>query len=140
MPSLLPPENIQNDINLIKEAEFRTLDCDDIINLNKRLKTSLMNYPKDYGEFLSHKFGDFEKIIMSKGTCKDALKNRNYNIAANFLSIARENPESIFYGELGMAHTILKNKVAASIINSSAEFKGKVCVINLYCYNCSNEK
>ena len=59
---------------------------------------------------------------MSRGTCKDALNNRNYNIAANFLSIARENPESIFYGELGMAHTIFKNKVASSIINNSEEF------------------
>lgn len=38
-----------------------------------------------------------------------------------------------------MAHTILKNKVAAAIINNSPKFKGKVCVINLYCYNCSTD-
>ena len=38
------------------------------------------------------------------------------------------------------AHTILKNKVAATIINNSPKFKDKVCVINLYCYNCSTYK
>lgn len=48
--------------------------------------------------------------------------------------------DNIYYGELGMAHTILKNKVAASLINDLPQFKDKVCVVNLYCYNCTTEK
>ena len=36
-----------------------------------------------------------------------------------------------------MAHTVLINRNTASIINESSPFKDKVCVINLYCMNCS---
>ena len=59
-------------------------------------------------------------------------------MAENFLALDREITAPVYYGEFGMAHTILKNhRLLASIINDSAPFKNKVAVINLYCYNCT---
>jgi hypothetical protein len=44
----------------------------------------------------------------------------------------------MYYAELGGAHTMLSRQVtAASIINASEQFKDKVCVVNLYCDNCT---
>jgi len=133
-------ENIRGSIELIKSANDSLKDCSYIIDFNANLKKDLSTNKPDYVSYLGKNYKDFERIVMSKGTCNDVYKNRNYNIADNFLSFDAESNDSIYYGELGMAHTILKNKVAATIINNSSKFKDKVCVINLYCYNCTTNK
>ena len=140
LPLSQPPENIQNEILLIKNSDTSLIGCDDVLNINAIIKKGILKNKEDFKKYLGDNYADFEKIIESKGTCKDAFKNRNNNIAENFLSFDNDYNDPIYYGELGMAHTILKNKVAASIINNSPKFKDKVCVINLYCYNCTTEK
>ncbi len=140
LPLSQPPENIKNDILLISNSDNSVIDCDNLLNINASLKKGISNYKSEYEKYLGTNYNDFGRIIESQGTCKDAFKNRNNNIAENFLSFDYDYNDPIYYGELGMAHTILKNKVAASIINNSPKFKDKVCVINLYCYNCTTEK
>jgi len=140
IPNKQSPENIRGSIGLIKSANDSLRDCSNIIDFNANLKKDLTTNNPDYVSYLGKSYKDFERIVMSKGTCNDVYKNRNYNIADNFLSFDAESNDSIYYGELGMAHTILKNKVAATIINNSSKFKDKVCVINLYCYNCTTNK
>jgi hypothetical protein len=135
MPGKLPPGSIRQNIDFIKEINDSSKDCSDVIRHNSDLRGSLALYKGDYKEYFGQYYRDFERIVLTKGTCKDGLKNRNYNIAANFLSFDEESNDALYYGELGMAHTILKNKVAAAIINAAPKFKNKVCVINLYCYN-----
>ena len=135
-----PPENIRNSIELINAVNDSLVACDQIIAFNTHLKKDLAINKQAYMAFLGPDYLDFQRIVLSKGTCNDAYKNRSYNIADNFLSFDAETNDSIYYGELGMAHTILSNKVAAAIINNSPKFKGKVCIINLYCYNCSTNK
>jgi hypothetical protein len=137
MPDKQSPENIKNSIGLIKSANDSLKDCSYIIDFNANLKKDLTTNKQDYMAYLGPNYKDFERIVMNKGTCKDALKDRNYNIADNFLFFDMESNDSMYFGELGMAHTILKNKVFANIINNSPKFKDKVCVINLYCYNCT---
>jgi hypothetical protein len=140
IPNKQSPENIKSSIALIKSANDSLKDCSYLLDFNATLKQDLTINKPDYVTYLGERYKDFERIVMSKGTCNDVYKNRNYNIAGNFLSFDAESNDSIYYGELGMAHTILKNKVAATIINNSLKFKYKVCVINLYCYNCTTNK
>lgn len=140
LPDSMPPGTIKHDIELIKETLDTVIDCDKLLSINSKVKEGLKNDRIEYETYLGKSFKDFERIIISKGTCTDVYKNRNYNMAENFLSFASETKDSIYYGELGMAHTIFKNKVFSYIVNNSSNFKDKVCVINLYCYNCSTQK
>ena len=45
--------------------------------------------------------------------------------------------DSLYFGEFGMAHTVLNTRDLAAIIRHTEPFVDKVCVINLYCYHCS---
>ena len=58
-------------------------------------------------------------------------------MAKNLLRFDNVLNDSIYYLQIGMAHSILLYKNAASYINNTSKFKNKVCVINTYCYNCS---
>ncbi len=97
----------------------------------------LAGHEQDFKAYLGSAYADFEKIIRNNGSCKDPLRNRNGHMAENFLALDREITAPVYYGEFGMAHTILKNKDLASIINDTNSMKGKVAVINLYCYACA---
>jgi len=138
LPEQVPPQPIGDAIGLIRQAPDSGYDCDGTIRLNDRLKQTLADHEQDFKVYLGSAYDDFEKIVRNNGSCKDPLRNRNGHMAENFLALDRGITAPVYYGEFGMAHTILKNhQLLASIINDSAPFKDKVAVINLYCYNCT---
>ena len=137
LPALESPPNIKPFIDLIKNADDTISDCDYIININSNLRKAFIHNANTFSEYLREYYSDFEKIVLNKGNCKDVYKDRNNNMATNFLSFDKDFKNNMYYGELGEAHTVLLNKNTASIINGYSDFKDKVCVINLYCYNCT---
>lgn len=140
LPGTDPPATISNAIGLIKQAPDSGYDCDATIAFNKQLKRSLDANEPAYRDYLDTGYPDFEKIVRNNGSCKDALRNRNDHMAANFLALDRTTNADVYYGEFGEAHTILKNRVLASLIARNKNFRGKVAVINLYCQDCSNPR
>lgn len=137
LPEAEPPTTIKSAIKLIRDCDDTIINCDYILSLNSKLKDAITTYELAFQQYFGDKYYDVKQIVFNNGSCKDALKNRNKNMAANFLSFDNKNNDKIYYGELGMAHTILINKNTASYINDNSKFKNKVCVINTYCYNCS---
>ena len=137
LPNSIPPDKIKNSIDLIKNANDTLYDCDYILNLNSQLKEELEKNKTDFQKYFSINFNDFNLIINNNGDCKDALKDRNINMAKNLLQFDNVFNDSIYYLQIGMAHSTLLYKNAASYINNASKFKDKVCVINTYCYNCS---
>jgi hypothetical protein len=145
LKSILPatasvPENIKPAIDLIRNASDTLKECDYIININDGLKRSLAKNKLQFVQYFENNYADFEKIVLNNGNCKDRYKDRNKNMAFNFLSFDKDFKQPIYYGELGEAHTVLLNKNVASIINKSLQFKDQVCVVNLYCYNCTTSE
>jgi hypothetical protein len=138
LPATAPPPGIADAINQVKKADLLSDDCDYIIGINKILKRSLEANRQSYIDFLEKRYNDFERIVTNGATCKDTRKDRNPNLAANFLSFDKVFNQRMYYASLGSAHTDLSRRVtAASIINHSEQFKGKICVVNLFCDNCS---
>jgi len=137
LPSAEPPEKIKETIELIKNSNDTLNDCDYIVSINSKLKKAINDNSAEFQKYFANKFSDVKQIVFNNGSCKDAQKNRNKNMAENFLSFDEKENDKIYYGQLGMAHTILKNKNTASYLNENSKFKNKVCVINTYCYNCS---
>ncbi len=137
LPENQPNESISKAIEIIKGGDETNNDCSYILKLNSKLKEDLNNNKQEFMNFIGKNYLDFERIIINEGTCKDERRNRNYNMVDNFLLFDSIVNDNLYYGELGMAHTILKNKVFASILNEKQNFKNKVCVINIYCHNCS---
>lgn len=140
LPPDTPPQAITPFVQLIKNANNTLTDCNYIIDMNNQLKKALARYQQVFTEYFGSNYADFERIVLNNGNCKDAFNNRNKNMAVNFLSFDKKRNQSIYYGELGEAHTVMVNKNTASIINQSQAFANKVCVVNLYCYNCSTPK
>ncbi|MES2006392.1 MAG: hypothetical protein V4450_17880 [Bacteroidota bacterium] len=137
-PAAQPPVEIASSIALIKNANPGLTQCDYITDINKTLKKELGRNTKSFMFFFGENFRDFERIVTNGATCNDTRKNRNPNLAANFLSFDKEFQHRMYYAELGGAHTMLSQQAtAASIINESDQFKNKVCVVNLYCANCT---
>jgi hypothetical protein len=132
-----PPKEIAPAITIIRNASDTVWECEYITGINKQLRKAHKDHQADFQSWLAEKYPDFRRMVMNGATCNDAYNNRNKNMAANFLSFDQEFQQPVYFGELGEAHTILKNKNAASIINNSPGFKERVCVINLYCYHCS---
>ncbi len=132
-----PPEKIRSAIELIKTSNDTLYDCDYILSLNSKLKDALDKYQDDFKKYFTENFNDFKLIVQNNGNCKDALRNRNRNMVANFLSFDKIFNGNIYYGQLGMAHTVLLNKNTAYNLNASPNFKDKICVINTYCDNCT---
>ncbi|MES2372746.1 MAG: hypothetical protein V4557_09215 [Bacteroidota bacterium] len=138
LPNITAPAEITTSIDLIKNADPALADCDYITGLNKTLKKALDQNKKAFNDYFGNRYRDFERIVTNGASCNDIRNDRNPNMAANFLSFDREFNQQMYYGELGAAHTILTRRVtAASIINNSEQFKDKVCVVNLFCDNCS---
>ena len=137
LPNIRPSEKIESVIELIKTSNDTLNDCDYIISLNSKIENALKDNIEEFKIFFAKNFIDFQSIVENNGTCKDASKNRNQNMAINFLSFDKKFNDKIYYGQLGMAHTIFSTKNTASYINSSPAFKNKVCIINTYCYNCT---
>jgi hypothetical protein len=131
------PEAIRAAVALIRDAPDSGYDCDGTLRMNDQLKKALAGNEPAFREYFGGAFADFEKIVRNNGTCNDALRNRNGHMAENFMTFDREVKAPVYYGEFGEAHTILKNRNLASIINNVEAFRGKVAVINLYCYGCS---
>ena len=141
LPKSAPPKTISNIIELIRNGSDSSKDCNYIVKINSQIEKDLLLNTQDYIQFLGTSFKDFKRIATNKGTCKDVFRNRNNNLASNFISYDNDINEKMYYGELGMAHTNLSSKGdAATIINNTPKFKDKVCVISLYCYNCTTEK
>lgn len=137
LPGTEPPTNIKASIDLIKNSKADSMDCDYILALNSKLKEAINNNPTEFQQYFLGKFNDLKQIVFNNGSCKDSQRDRNKNMAENFISFDNKQNEKIYYGQLGMAHTILKNKNTAFYLNETSKFKNKVCVINTYCYNCS---
>lgn len=137
LPNYDPPVKIKETIELIKNSNDTLNDCDYVVALNSKLKEAINDNPTYFQEYFSTNFDDIKQIVFNNGSCKDAQKNRNKNMTENFLSFDKKENDKIYYGQLGMAHTILKNKNTTSYLNDNSKFKNKVCVINTYCYNCS---
>jgi hypothetical protein len=136
LPETIAPADIQPAVELIKNANDSSRDCNYIININDRLKKDLATYKQQFVEYLGDRYFDFERIVLNKGDCNDVYKDRNKHMASAFLSFDEAFNQPVYYGELGEAHTVLINRNTASILNKSEKFKGKLCVINVYCYNC----
>ena len=137
LPGAATPETIKPFIDLIKNADDTLKDCDYIININKELRSGISNNKKQFVEYFGVNYSDLERVVLNNGDCKDVHNNRNKNMASGFLSFDQDFKQPIYFGELGEAHTVLINKNTASILNRSVQFKNKVCVVNLYCYNCT---
>jgi hypothetical protein len=138
LPATVSPPGIAAAIDLVKNADPLLDNCDYIIGINKVLKKSLEANRNSYMDFFGKRYTDFERIVTNGATCKDTRSDRNPDLAANFLSFDRLFNQRMYYASLGGAHTDLSRRItAASIINRSEQFKGKVCVVNLYCDNCS---
>lgn len=140
LPKSAPPPQIAASIELIKNASDTLEDCGYIISINEKIKKSLADTRQSFIDFFGNQYDYFEKIILNRGSCRDVTRNRNPDLAANFLSFDSKWNARMYYGQLGMAHTILLQRNAASMINSSPQFKNKVCVINTYCYNCTTSQ
>ncbi len=140
LPSTPPPATISAAIGLIIQSPDSGYDCDATIAFNKQIKRSLDAAEPIYRDYLGKGYPDFEKIVRNNGSCKDALRNRNYHMADNFLALDKTTNADVYYGEFGEAHTILKNRVLAALIARNERFHDKVAVINLYCLDCSNTR
>jgi hypothetical protein len=136
-PSPTPSTPISAAIGLIRQAPDTGFDCDAVLRINDQLKKMLAGNESGFREYLDSAYRDFEKIVRNNGSCKDPLRNRNPHMADNFLTLDREVKAPVYFGEFGEAHTVLKNRDLASIINASPPFMGRVAVINLYCQDCS---
>jgi hypothetical protein len=141
LPLKAPTPDIAAPIDLIKNADPRLRDCDYIVGINDKLKKELAKNKPSFVDFFGDKYRDFERMIMNGTSCKDTRKDRNPNMAARFQSFDEELNGRMYYGELGTAHTLLNvHSSAASLINNSDQYKGKVAVVNLYCDNCSTKQ
>lgn len=140
IPKTEPPKNIESIVKTIRTSSDALNDCDYIVSFNKSLKAALKNNREDFKQYLKEKFDDFEWVVLNNGSCLDIKKNRNGSMAENALRFDRKFSDRLYYGQLGIAHTVLANKTTASIINSSPEFKDRVCVVNTYCYNCKTNE
>ena len=132
-----PPQEIGSTLNPVLWGPDTLADCKAQIHLNAMIKKSLLLYQSTYKRYLGDGYADFEQIILNPGSCKDVLRNRNQHMAASFLAFDARLQDSIYYGELGQAHTVLNNRNVGSILNQSPGFAGRVCVINMYCDQCS---
>ncbi len=139
-PATKPPQKIKTAIEIIKTSNDTIYDCDYQLSLNKKLKDAINGNLEEFQNYFGNAFEDLKEIIYNNGSCKDALRDRNKNMASNFLMFDNKFNNKIYYGQLGMAHTIMINKNTATFINENSKFKNKVCVINTYCYNCSTPK
>ncbi|MFT3825176.1 MAG: hypothetical protein QM731_14740 [Chitinophagaceae bacterium] len=137
LPATIPPAAINAEIKLIKNANDTLKDCDYILQINNKLQKAIAANRKHFEMYFGDRYSDLEMVVFNKGNCKDVYKNRNNNLAESFLAFDRQFNREMYYGELGEAHTVLINNNFASKISNSAAFKNKVCVVNLYCYNCT---
>jgi len=137
LTSNIPSKEIEPSIDLIRNADPDNYRCAYTTGLNQELKKSLREYTRQFVQYFGDKYPDFERIVLNKRDCKDVYRNRNTNMAYNFLSFAGDMKEPMYYIELGQAHTLLSRQGStASIINRSRQFKNKVAVVNVFCYNC----
>ncbi len=126
-----PSKEIEPSIDLIRNADSNNYRCDYTRDLNVELKKSLRNHKRQFVQYFGDKYPDFERIVLNERDCKDVYRNRNVNMARNFLSFADDMKEPMYYIELGQAHTILSRRGStASIINRSAQFNNQVAVVN----------
>lgn len=140
IPGQEPAPNIASAVNLIRTSNETLNSCDYILSINKVLKKALNSHRDSFKSYLKDGFDDFEYIILNNGSCLDVRKNRNANMAETVLLFDKKFNDRMYYGQLGMAHTILTHKTTASILNNRPEFKDLVCVVNTYCYNCSTQE
>jgi hypothetical protein len=140
LPASAPPASIQSYIDLIHAATDTLYDCDYILGINNQLKKGLSEEAAAFRSYLGPSFSDFEHIVLNRRNCKDPLNNRNDNMASNFITYARSTNDSMYYGELGEAHTVLNHRDVGSLINQAPGFKDRVASVNLYCDQCTTEK
>jgi hypothetical protein len=133
-------ERVRAAIGLIRDANDTLADCDYILDINRRLRKGLLQDSASFRRYLGGAYREFARIVWNGKDCGDTLRNRNDNMAANFLAVAGEYGESMYFGELGEAHTVLNNRDVGSLIDRSPGFYGKVATVNLYCYQCSTPR
>ena len=86
MPNKKSSDKINTAIELIAKSNDTITDCGYVQSLNSRIKDILSKNKEDFKNYFNAKYSDFTKIIENNGSCSDAFKNRNKNMAANFLS------------------------------------------------------
>jgi hypothetical protein len=135
----VPSPAIAEMVTLVRSEPDTLKDCKIVKALTKSLSSSLKQHESDWKQYLgSDRFNDFQAMVTNPGSCDDGLKNRNEHMAERFLAQTEREPEDMYYGELGEAHTVLNHTgVFGNLVNKSPGFEGKVCTVNLYCYQCS---
>ncbi|TDW96849.1 hypothetical protein EDB95_4685 [Dinghuibacter silviterrae] len=125
--------------SLLQRYEDTTRNCDTLLTLIKNLKEDFVRRPEDYKVGLGEYFLDYQDIIFNPGTCRDVYRNRNGHMAGRLLAFAARLGDPIYYGEFGEAHTLLnEKKTMGHLINTAPGWEGKVCAVNLYCYQCTS--
>lgn len=134
-----PTAAIAEMVQTVREEPDTLKDCKIVKALTKSLASSLKEHEADWKQFLGETaLDDVKAMVTNPGSCDDALKNRNVHMADRFEAFANEKPETMYYGELGEAHTVLNHKgVFGNLVNKAPGFEGKVCTVNLYCYQCT---
>lgn len=136
VPNVNPSKNIEPAIKLIKECNDTLYDCPYVTDLNLILKKYLEKNELEFDKLFGSKMLDIKKIVFNTMNCKDSANNRNKKMVNNFMENDREMRDPLYFGQLGMAHTVFSNKNFASLLNNTKDFDGKVGVINIYCYDC----
>ena len=118
-----------------------TRDCDAWITRTKALQTEFRQHEFALKTYLGDAYPDFIDIIQNAGSCKDVYRNRNGHMADRLMAFAARENDPIYFGEFGEAHTVLNSKQSlAHIITHSPGWAGKVCTVNLYCYQCTTDE
>ena len=135
------PESIAREIALIRNSSD-SISCDALVKSDQLFKHSLKANEIAWKQYFGDNFPEVKLIVSNKGSCKDAYRNRNHNMQQRFELLHASLKEELYFCVLGQAHTNLKAKNAARLLNTDKQgpFAGKVTVINTYCHNCTTSK
>jgi hypothetical protein len=138
-PKANPPSAIADMVKEVRAEPDTLKECKIVKAMTKSLWASLQKNREAWKQYLGvGAFRDFELMVTNPGSCDDALKNRNQHMASRFLAFTNAEPEAMYYGELGEAHTVLNHSgVFGNLVNAAPGFEGKVATVNLYCYQCT---
>jgi hypothetical protein len=135
------PQTLIESDRLINAAPDTSRNCDTLLALVKSLKRELSRFDPQFRQYLGNAYTDFVDIIQNPGSCKDRLQNRNGHMASRLLDFTTREGDPIYFGEFGEAHTVLDTRVSlAHLVNEAPGWEGKVCTVNLYCYQCTADE
>lgn len=135
------PDVLRTSDRLLADAPDTTRDCDTLLALLKALNRECTRFEPQFREYLGSAYGDFADMVRNPGSCKDVFRNRNGHMASRLLDFAAREGDPLYYGEFGEAHTVLHTKASlAHLVNEAPGWEGRVCTVNLYCYQCTADE